>query len=129
MAKNTLRKLSVLTTDEAADVLCEITPYVSNIVSDGELLSELKNAISPKDVKTKAEWMALGVEKIAKLVPIVLKKRKNDVYGILGVLSNKTVEEIGKQNFILTMKQIRDVGKDKDLLDFFKSCVDSEGDE
>ena len=122
-------KLSEMTTDRAMDVLCEITPFIANITADEELLEELRNAIDPKAVKTKAELMVKGVEKITKLVPIVLKKRKTDVFGILAALNEKTVEEIGKQNIIATMAQVREVVKDKDLMDFFKSCVGSEGSE
>lgn len=122
-------KLSEMTTDRAMDVLCEITPCIANITADEELLEELRSAIDPKAVKTKAELMVKGVEKITKLVPIVLKKRKTDVFGILAALNEKTSEEIGKQNIIATMAQVREVVKDKDLMDFFKSCVGSEGSE
>lgn len=122
-------KLSEMTTDRAMDVLCEITPCIANITADEELLAELRNAIDPKAVKTKAELMVKGVEKITKMVPIVLKKRKADVFGILAALNEKTAEEIGKQNIIATMAQVREVVKDKDLMDFFKSCVGSEGSE
>jgi hypothetical protein len=122
-------KLSEMTTDRATDVLCEITPCIANITADEELVAELRNAIDPKSVKTKAELMVKGVEKITKIIPIVLKKRKADVYGILAALNEKTVEEIGKQNIIATMAQVREVVKDKDLMDFFKSCVGSEGSE
>lgn len=122
-------KLSELTTEQAADVLCELTPYIANIASDEELLAELKRVIDPKAVANKAELLALGAEKITKLVPIVLKKRKSDVFGILGVLNDKTNEEVAKQNIIITLKQVRDAVKDKDLIDFFKSCVGSEGSE
>lgn len=122
-------KLSEMTTDRAMDVLCEITPFIANITADEELLAELRNAIDPKAVKTKAELMVKGVEKITKLAPIVLKKRKADVFGILAALNEKTAEEIGKQNIIATMAQVREVVKDKDLMDFFKSCVGSEGSE
>ena len=122
-------KLSEMTTDRAMDVLCEITPCIANITADEELLAELRNAIDPKAVKTKAELMVKGVEKITKLVPIVLKQRKTDVFGFLAALNEKTAEEIGKQNIIATMAQVREVVKDKDLMDFFKSCVGSEGSE
>lgn len=122
-------KLSQMTTDRAADVLCELTPYIANITADEELLAELRNAIDPKEVATKAELMAKGVEKVTKIVPIILKKRKADLFGILAALNEKTAEEIGKQNILATMAQVREIVKDKDLMDFFKSCVGSEGSE
>ena len=118
-----------MTTDRAMDVLWEITPFIANITADEELLEELRNAIDPKTVKTKAELMVKGVEKVTKLVPIVLKKRKSDVFGILAALNEKKADEIREQNIIATMAQVREVVKDKDLMDFFKSCVGSEGSE
>jgi hypothetical protein len=122
-------KLSKITTDRAMDVLCEITPNVANIVTDEELMAELKKAVDPNDVETKAGLLAKGVERVAKIVPIILKKRKFDMFGILAALNEKTIEEIGKQNILVTMSQVRDIVKDKDLMDFFKSCVGSEGSE
>jgi hypothetical protein len=121
-------RLSEISTDRAADVLCEITTYVANIVTDEDLIGELKKTISGKAI-TRAELIALATEKINKLIPIVLKKRKADVFGILAVLNENTVEEIGKQNFLTTMRQVKEIVKDRELLDFFKSCAATEGNE
>lgn len=122
-------KISEISTERAMDVLCELTPYVTNIVTDETLVAELKEAIDFKEANTMAEKIALTAEKITKIIPIILKNRKNDVFGIVGVLNGKTIDEIAKQNIIVTMKQIRDIAKDKELLDFFKSCTDTEGNE
>lgn len=122
-------KISEISTDNAMDVLCELTPYVTNIVTDEDLVGELKKAIDFKEANTMAEKMALTAGKITKIIPILLKNRKSDVFGIVGVLNEKTIDEIAKQNIIVTMKQIRDIAKDKELLDFFKSCTDTEGNE
>jgi hypothetical protein len=119
-------KLSNLSTDEALDVLCELTPYINNIVTDDVLLDELKAKVKATGNETKAEIMAMGAEKINKLVPIVLKGHKKDVYGILAVLNDTDVDAIGKQNVIKTISQIRDLIKDKEFLDFFKSCAEQE---
>ena len=119
-------KLSNLSTDEALDVLCELTPYINNIVTDDVLLDELKAKVKATGNETKAEIMAMGAEKINKLVPIVLKGHKKDAYGILAVLNDTDVDAIGKQNVIKTMSQIRDLIKDKEFLDFFKSCAEQE---
>lgn len=122
-------KISEISTDNAMDVLCELTPYVTNIVTDENLVGELKKAIDFKEANTMAEKIALTAGKITKIIPIILKNRKSDVFGIVGVLNGKTIEEVAKQNIIVTMKQIRDIAKDKELLDFFKSCTDTEGNE
>lgn len=120
-------KLSQMTTDRAADVLCEITPYVASIASDEELLAELRNAIDPKEALTRAELMVKGVEKLVRLVLILLKKRKMDVFGILAAMNEKTADEIGQQGILTTAAQIREVVRDRDFMDFFRSCADVEG--
>jgi hypothetical protein len=119
-------KLSQLTTDEATDILCIIAPYAENIMTDEELTAELKQEIDIETANTMAEKFSLIIGKLSKILPIVLKKRKIDLFGILGALNEKSIEEIGKQNIIKTMSQIRDISKDKELLDFFKSCTDTE---
>ena len=119
-------KLSQLSTERATDVLCELTPYIANIVEDSELMESLRDAIDTGKVKTKAELIAIGASKATRLVPIILKKRRSDVYGILSVLNEKSVEEIAKQNLLVTMRQIKDVSRDKELVDFFKSWADTE---
>lgn len=115
-------KLSKLTTDEALDVLCEITPYVSNIVADENLMETLNKTIK-KDGMTRAGVLVAGAEKLSRLVPIVMKEHRNDVYGILAAVNGLDTEEIAKQNIIKTSMQIRDVCADKEMLDFFRSCA------
>jgi hypothetical protein len=122
-------KLSELSTERATDVLCEIAPHAMAIMTDEELVAELKSAVDFQNANTMAEKITLVGGKISKILPIVLKKRKVEVFGILGALNEKSVDEIAKQNIIKTMLQIKDMAKDKELLDFFKSCTGSEGSE
>ena len=119
-------KLSQMTTDKATDVLCEIAPYAMNIMTDEDLMNELKSAINFDEANTMAEKIAVSVGKISKILPILLKKRKNDIFGVLGALNDKSIDEIANQNVIKTMSQIKDISKDKELLDFFKSCTGTE---
>lgn len=113
-------KLSELTTERAADVLCELTPYIANITGDKSLLDELSNKFDSKG-KSAAELYTFAAHKCATLVPILLKEHRNDVFGVLAVLNERSADEIAKQKVIETMKQVRDLFQDKDLLDFFKS--------
>jgi hypothetical protein len=119
-------KLSNIDTEKGLDILCEITPYLGAITADEELFAELRQEVAGGQRMTRAQMVAVGADKIGKLIPIILKKHRADVYGILSVLNEKSPEEIAKQNFLITGAQIRDVVKDKALLDFFKSFVDTE---
>jgi len=119
-------RLSELSTDRAADVLCEISVHLLTITADEELLQQFKDTLGDAAGKTRAEMLMYGVDKIGKIIPLLLKKHKPEVLGILAVLNEKTPEQIGKQNIILTMSQIRDAIKDKELVNFIRSCVSEE---
>ena len=122
-------KISQLSTDRAVSALCELTPHVESVFVDNDLMEELKTALDFAKAKTRAEQLALILGKFSKIIPILLGKKKNDVFGILAVLNEKTVEEISAQNIIVTMNQIKELSTDKDLIDFFKSWADMEGNE
>ena len=113
-------KLSSLTTNTAADMLCEIVPYVSNIVGDKELMDALSEKMQGHG-NSPAEIYLYGAKKLASLVPVVFKKHKGDVMNILAVVNGVDASEIEKQNILMTIKQIVDLFKDKELVNFFKS--------
>lgn len=116
-----MRKISELTTDNAVDVICEIMPYVDDILTEEELMNEIKAKINLSEGATKFEFFAVLIEKISKIAPILLKKKRDSVYGILAAFNEKTVEEIGKQNFIITLRQITTLVKDKRVMELFTS--------
>ena len=118
-------KISEFTTDKALDVFVEITPYVSGIVTCAALqtaLSDLANTPS-KSLKSSFQQMVFGADVFSRLVPILLSERRSDVYGILAVLNETSVDEIAKQSLFKTIGMIREIFSDKDLLNFFKSFV------
>lgn len=121
-------KFSQLTTDKALDVLCEITPYIANIATDDELMAVIGKAVK-REGMTRAGVLLLGAEKLTKMVPVLLKTHRDDVYGVVAAVNGKTVDEIREQNFMKTTAQIVEVIKDKELLDFFKSCAEPMKDE
>ena len=113
-------KLSELSTERAADVLCEVTPYIANITGDKALLDELAIKFDSKG-KSVAELYTFSAHKDAQLVPILLKDHRADVFGVLAALNETTAEQIGKQKVMETIKQVGELFRDKELLDFFKS--------
>lgn len=119
-------RISELTTEQAADMLCEITPFVANLTSDEKLANTLKDKLKPSEGMSTAEILAFGANKITMIVPVVLKDHRNDLFGVLAVLNRTTPEAIARQNIIRTMKQVREAVKDKELVDFFKSWQQAE---
>lgn len=120
-------KISELTTERAADVLCEVSIYVLNILSDKELIASLRMQLDGTDGdRTKAEMIAIASEKVAELIPLLLKKHKHDVFGIVAAVNGLTLEQVRQQKIIKTMSAIKEMAQDKDLIDFFKSCVSTE---
>ena len=120
-------KISELSTHKALDIICEITPFVDEIATDEELISTLKEKIKLPEGATRADMLKIGADKINKIVPIILKKKRAAVYGILAALNESSIEKISKQSMISTAKQIKEAVGDKELIDFFKSCVGAEG--
>jgi len=119
-------RISELDTNAGLDVLCEITPYIGAIVTDEELVAELKRKVDVGNNPTKAQVWVAALDKLTKLLPILLKTHRSDVYGIVGAINGKTEAEIEKQNFIKTMVEIRDIINDKEFKDFFKSLWNTE---
>lgn len=119
------KKVSQLSTDEFLDLICTITPYVTNIASDKDLMETIGKAVQ-KDGMTPAGVLILGMEKLSSLVPIIAKTHRADLYGIVAAVNGMEVEQMAKQNIIQTGAQIRAIVKDKELLDFFKSFAESE---
>ena len=116
-------KFSELSTDRAADVLCEVSVYALNILTDDELRESLKAQIDAEKPQTAGERYAIGAQKIGQWIPLILKKHREDTLGILAAVNETTVEAIKKQSIIKTMRQIQEIVRDKDMLDFFKSCA------
>lgn len=119
-------RLSDLTTDRAATVLCEVSVYALNILTDDELRDSLKAQIDAEKPQTAGEKYAIGAQKIGQWIPLILKKHRDDAFGIVAAINGKTIDEIKGQNVIKTMQQIKEAVTDEELMVFFKSCA-SEG--
>ena len=117
-------KLSEISTERAADLLCELTPLVDSILTDEELMQALA-AVVNKDQKEEmsvGQKLMLVSSKMTKIVPILMKKRRTEMFSILAILNEKTPEEIARQSIVETMIQARELTRDRELVDFFRSC-------
>ena len=118
-------KISELSTGHAADLLCRMTPHIAGIVSDKALLDALKEKMG--DGKhSAAEIYTYGAKKVSEILPIVLNDHRDDLFGILAALNEKTPEEIAGQNVLETMYQVREALNDRELADFFVSWQQGE---
>lgn len=117
-----MRIFSELSTDEALEVVLQIAQPITNLINDEALVKEMQKAM-PKGETTRIAMQRFGLAKIVKLLNIALKQHREDVYAILAPFNGLTVEEIGKQNFLITCKQAADLLNDKGFVDFFKSYL------
>lgn len=117
-----MRIFSELSTDEALEVVLQIAQPITNLIDDEALVKEMQKAM-PKGETTRIAMRRFGLAKIVKLLNIALKQHREDVYAILAPFNGLTVEEIGKQNFLITCNQTADLLNDKGFVDFFKSYL------
>lgn len=116
-------KLSELSTDRALDVLCELTPYISNIASDEKMVSAVGKVVDTGgDINLYGKALRL-VERVGEIVPALLKDHRADVYGILSVMNERSVDETAAQTLMDTIRQVRELFQDKEFLAFFKSSA------
>lgn len=116
-------KLSELSTDKALDALCELTPYVSNIVSDEKMVDVVGRVIENAETLNVFGKALVLTERIGEIVPVLLKTHRPDIYGILSVVNQKEQREIAAQPAAETIRQVRELFGDRDLLAFFASSV------
>jgi len=116
-------KLSELSTDNALNALCELTPYISGIASDEAVVNAAGKVIDTGENLNMYGKFLILAERIGEIVPVLLKTHRTDVYGILSVMNEKSTEEIAAQNILETLRQVREVFRDRELVDFFRSCV------
>lgn len=122
-------KLSELETEKAYDMLCELTPHVESIVTDNELIEELRQEVDFSGCNTVIEKYTAIVGKFSKILPTLMKKKKDDIFSIVAIVNDVTIETVKKQNVLVTMTQIKELIQDKELIDFFKSFKNAEGGE
>lgn len=119
-------KLSELSTDRALDVLCELTPYIDRITNDQDVVNTIGKVVKPDDELNRYGSFMLVMGRISEFVPLLLKTHRDDVYGILSALNEKSKQEIAAQTVKETMRQLREAFQDEDLLAFFKSSAQQE---
>ena len=90
------------------------------ISSDKEIMDAVGKAVD-KNTITQVGIMLLGAQKITAVIPLLLKTHRHDIYAILSIVGEKSVEDVAAQNIMATMWQMKELLNDKELVSFFKS--------
>lgn len=114
-------KISMMTNDQAVDAMVKMAQPISNLMEDKDTAELLKSI-------TEEGREEGGVAFIGRILPKVvsfcMKNHKDDVYAIVSALLLKPVKEVGKMNFLETVKELKD-SIDDDLIGFFKQSESS----
>ena len=108
-------KISQMTTDQAAEALIRIAEPASNIMHDEETIAMLDKLAHGDN-----NALSFIADNIVPVSTVLLKTHREDVYEVLAALTEKSREEIAKQKFTQTVKDIKECW-DGDLADFFAS--------
>ena len=107
-------KISEMTNDQAAEALVLITPAVSNICDDTEATEILQKITDKPDTNI---LRVIG-QQLPAIVAFLLKKHKVDLYEIIAGLTFSNPRDMGKMNFLETVKVVRE-SYDDVLASFF----------
>jgi len=113
-------KLSQMSTDKALDCLAALTPYIEKLIEDEEILDIFKS----KKAENEAQWL-FGLKRMLTILPQIIGKHKETVFGIVSVVSGRTLEEVAEQSIITTLFDFKEIVNDKDLIIFFTSSAAS----
>lgn len=123
-------KLSEMTSEQGVDVLIRLTPVITGLLSDSEFISEVTGILADKSEDGKElraeDYLSRGIEKINNLAFLLFRKKRDALFEIIGAVSGKSLKEVASQSFIVTLSEARDILRDKDLINFLKSCAGTE---
>lgn len=106
-----------ITTEKAFDLL----PYALDIyekINADKIIKQFKDKYKGK----KADVMMVGLE-VFKVVLSNMPKVKKEVFEIVALVEEKTVEEVKKQPLMQTLKTFKAIFSEPELMGFFKSAM------
>lgn len=114
-------KINELNGDQLAEALCLIAQPLERITRDDEVskvFADLGEKYREKTVFGKFAGYAY-----ARVIPLLMRDHKDDLFEILAILTGKTVETIHKQNGFITVLEMKKWITD-DVIRFFTSSAD-----
>ena len=107
----------MLTTEKAFDMLPAVVDLYDKLDIDG-----YRKKFAEENKGTKLDEMTKGID----LFKFILKnsgKVKDEVFEIVAVFEEKPVEEIKVQNFMVTVKSLKEIFSDKETMGFFRDAM------
>lgn len=98
-------------TDIGINKLCDCVPFVADIAEKVKADEKLKDIIIKLQNGDKITLL--------RSLPILIDKCGEEIYNILSIFNDKTVDEIKAQDFSVTIKYIMDIAKNEDMRSFF----------
>jgi hypothetical protein len=92
-----------------APIIADIRPKLQKDKKFKEFIENYKNGEDKTD----------NVDFVLKLLPVFLKDYKKEVYELLAIICDKSVEEVEEQSFGQTVKTIKELLADDDFKSFF----------
>ena len=111
-------KLSEMTNDQAAEALIELSIPVGNICDSEDFTAIVDEYKEIKDIPV---IQAIG-RMLPKILALLLRTHKKDVYQIIGILNNCPAGKVAKMNFGETVRLVRS-SYDEVLHGFFTSTM------
>ena len=107
----------MISTEKAFDMLPSVVDLYDKLGVD-----DYRKKMAEDNKGKKLDQMTEGIS----LVKFILKnsgKAKEEVFEIVAVFEEKTVEEVKKQNFMITFNSFKAIFSDKEALSFFKQAI------
>lgn len=103
-------------TEKAFECMAKLVPYVTEIERDAEVIEAKKRLTDPNNTETRNSDVMEAV------LPLMLQKHREAVFAIVGIVMDKTAEEVSKQPWKVTLGVLKS-GAMNDLYDFFPFAV------
>ena len=107
----------MITTEKAFDMLPSVVDLYDKLDVDN-----YRKKIAEENKGKDLDQMTMGIN----LFKFILKnsnKVKSEVFEIVAVFEEKSVEEIKAQSFMKTMNAVKEIFADKETLSFFKDAM------
>lgn len=109
-------------TSVAIDKLINIAPIIADLrpklKEDKDFKDFMENYVKNKKDSSEIE----NIDFVLHILPTAIKNYKKELYEILAVLCDKTVEEVSEQSLGETIKVIKELLADDDFKSFFTNA-------